>query len=289
MRTSVSDSVSGEPRFDAAVMPDHPSDGLPPAPFDRVAEAAGTNVARHGHHPAVATLEVFVAAYVALTAVLLAVGVLITRWWVPSGFGHWDESVNRWFADHRTALLNHVTAVATFMANTGAVVALAVVAALVMVLLRRWRNALILGVALVLEVTVFLSITFTIARPRPDVVRLDSTPSTASYPSGHIAASLVLWGAVALCAVTFSRARAVAVLAWCIAVLAPLTIGFARVYRGMHHWTDVTAGALLGVAALTAGVLAERATSAAAAARQQRRPPLSNDRGRATGQVEVTR
>jgi undecaprenyl-diphosphatase len=289
MRTSVSDSVSGEMHFDADAMSDHPRDGLPPAPFDRVAEAAGKRAARHGHRPAVATLEVFVAAYVALTAVLLALGVLITRWWVPGSFGHWDESVNRWFADHRTSVLNHVTAAATFMANTGAVVAIAVVAAVVMVLLRRWRNALILGVALVLEVTVFLSITFTIARPRPDVVRLDTTPSTASYPSGHIAASLVLWGAVALFAMTFSRASAVAVLAWCIAVVAPLTIGFARVYRGMHHWTDVTAGALLGVAALTAGVLAERATSAAAAARLPRREPMSDDRGRATGQMEVTR
>jgi undecaprenyl-diphosphatase len=288
MRASLSESVAKQARADAGAISDTATDGFPPAPFDRMADATGRNVARRGQFPPVATLEVFVAAYVTLTAVMLAVGTLITRWWVPSGLGHWDESVNQWFADHRTPFLNHVTAAATFMANTGAVVVIAAVAAAVMLLLHRWRNALVLGVALVLEVTVFLSITFTIARPRPDVVRLDSTPSTDSFPSGHIAASLVLWGGVALCALTFRRRRVAMVVAWCIAVMAPLAIGFARVYRGMHHWTDVGAGGFLGLAALTAGVVAERATSAAVAARARRREPLSDDRGAATSSVEVT-
>jgi hypothetical protein len=37
-------------------------------------------------------------------------------------------------------------------------------------------------------------------------------------------------------------------------------VGFARVYRGMHHLTDVLAGALLGVGALTVALVAVRVT-----------------------------
>jgi undecaprenyl-diphosphatase len=288
MRASLSDSVPNLARSDSSAISNAAGDGYPAAPFDRIAVATGRNVARRDQFPAVATLEVFVAAYVTLTVLMLAVGTLITRWWVPSSLGRWDEGVNRWFAGHRTPFLNHVTAAATFMTNTAAVVVIAAVAAAVMVLLHRWRSALVLGVAIVLEVTVFLSITFTIARPRPDVLRLDSTPRTDSFPSGHIAASLVLWGAIALCALTVPRRRVAMVVVWCIGVVPPLAIGFARVYRGMHHWTDVAAGAFLGLAALTAGVVAERATSAAVAARAERRERWSDDRGSATSGVEVT-
>jgi membrane-associated phospholipid phosphatase len=56
--------------------------------------------------------------------------------------------------------------------------------------------------------------------------------------------------------VTTNRfARAVA---WGPGVALPALIAFARVYRGMHHPTDVLAGAILGVLALVAGVLAAR-------------------------------
>jgi undecaprenyl-diphosphatase len=279
MITSVSDSVSGgDAGFDPEAASDEDDDRAP-SPLDTAAEFVGTNVARRGNHPAVATVAVLVGAYAVLTLIMLTVGTMLTHWWVPSALGHWDEAVNRWFAGHRTPFLDHVTAAATFMANTVAVVVLALIAAVVMVLLRRWRNALVLAVALVLEVTVFLSTTFAVGRPRPNVVRLDSTPTTASFPSGHIAASLVLWGAIALCVTTFHKQRVLAVLVWCIAIVAPLAIGFARVYRGMHHWTDVAAGAFLGLAALTSGVLAERATSVAMAARRYEAQPSAPDAG----------
>jgi undecaprenyl-diphosphatase len=225
--------------------------------------------ADESHHPALVPVELTVTAYLALTALFLAVGTAINHLWVPSALGHGDDWVSRWLAAHRTPVFDHVTALATFMANTFQVVGVAAVVGAVLLLVHRWREALLLAVSLVLEVTVFLSVTYVVGRPRPDVPRLDSTPSTASFPSGHIAASLVLWGAIALCIASLVRWRAVRVAAWCVAVVIPVMIGFARVYRGMHHLTDVIAGALLGAGALTAGILVVRVTSVVAERRSE--------------------
>jgi undecaprenyl-diphosphatase len=300
MTISASDSVSpgGETRFDSSAIADgrraRHQDGAPATKLDPFAARVGARVGARSHHPAVATVEVVISAYVVLSVLMIAVGTVVSHWWAPSALGRWDESVNRWFAGHRTGLINHVTAAATFMADTGAVVGIALVAAVIMVILRRWRNALVLAVALLLEVTVFLSTTFTVARPRPAVPRLDSTPSTASFPSGHIAASLVLWAAVAFCVMTWRRQRVLAVLASCIAVVAPLTIGFARVYRGMHHVTDVVAGGCLGLGALTAALVAERATSVAIVVRGEHRrrrsvEPAVVEGARVKNRMEVAR
>jgi membrane-associated phospholipid phosphatase len=127
----------------------------------------------------------------------------------------------------------------------------------VLVLVRRGRlaDAAIVVVALAFELAVFLSTTFVVGRPRPDVVRLNRTPSTDSFPSGHTAATFALYGALALLATRPPAPPARRIVAWSAVVLLVALVGFARVYRGMHHVTDVLAGAALGAIALVSAVL----------------------------------
>jgi membrane-associated phospholipid phosphatase len=198
--------------------------------------------------------------YVALTAIMLAIGVLLTHV-LQHSVGRWDEHVNHWFAARRTTAWNDVTAVATSAINTVPVVLAAAVIVGVLSLRRRWREAAFLTLALVLEITVFLSVTFVIARPRPHVARLNSTPSTSSYPSGHTAAATVLFvGGVLIvyCCTHNTLARVLSVVA---AVLAPILVGFGRVYRGLHHPSDVIVGFVFGLACLFVAALAVRRAS----------------------------
>ena len=85
---------------------------------------------------------------------------------------------------------------------------------------------------------------------------MNSTPSTSSFPSGHTAAATVLFVGIVLIATWDIRRTWVRVLTIALAVIATMVVGFGRVYRGMHHPTDVTVGALLGVACLTVAILA---------------------------------
>ena len=63
-----------------------------------------------------------------------------------------------------------------------------------------------------------------------------------------------------------------------------LTVAFARTYRGMHHVTDVVAGALLGVGALAASAFAVRVVIAVGDA-PPGAPPVGVPDAPATGPV----
>jgi undecaprenyl-diphosphatase len=232
-------------------------------------DLASSWVERTGTRHAPRTIAgAYLVAWAVLAAGITAIGLLLTKAVLSDGHGRWDETVNRWLADHRIESLNRLTSVATFMANTMPVVVLLLVVTVVLLLRRRLREALFLVGALGFELTVFLTANFLVDRPRPDVPRLDSTPSTSSFPSGHIAATLALWCGTALIVNATVRSRVVRVLAWVIAVLVSASVAFARVYRGMHHVTDVCAGVTLGIGSLAASTFAVRVVSAVIAERR---------------------
>jgi membrane-associated phospholipid phosphatase len=65
------------------------------------------------------------------------------------------------------------------------------------------------------------------------------------------------------------RSRGAAIALWAVAIALPLIVAASRMYRGMHHPIDATAGALMGLAALAIALFATRAAGTAAAARRE--------------------
>lgn len=158
-----------------------------------------------------------------------------------------DRSVEEFFVDHRTPMWNSVTHLFSQVADTTTVIVIGLVA-LVTGLLRKIRNGLIiLAVGLIAEVLMFLAITALVSRPRPDVVRLDGAPPTSSFPSGHTFATVVLWGSLAIVAVRAEWRQWLQRIMLVLAFAVPLLVGLSRIYRGMHHPTDVVASIVLGV------------------------------------------
>src|SRR3712207_7042639 len=85
--------------------------------------------------------------------------------------------------------------------ETITVIAIGLVAfVLLRVRLTRWREPVYLAVTLIGEVTIFVSTTLLVDRARPPVRHLDSAPPTSSFPSGHTAASVALYGGLAVLA-----------------------------------------------------------------------------------------
>jgi membrane-associated phospholipid phosphatase len=136
-----------------------------------------------------------------------------------------------------------------------------------------WREVELVVVALTIEVSVFLLSTLAVDRPRPDVRRLDVSPPTSSYPSGHTAAAIALYVGLAIVVSSLTRSRVLRVIAWTLAFLLPVAVGLSRLYRAMHHPTDVLASVLLGAAALTIALLAARTSSAIIQSRRPERVP----------------
>ncbi len=111
---------------------------------------------------------------------------------------------------------------------------------------RRWWFAVIPAIAISLQAAVFVAATLVTGRPRPDVPHLDPAPPTSSYPSGHVGASVALYASFAIMATTIERSwLRRTVIAVCSVI--PILVAYARLYRGMHHLSDVIIGALNGL------------------------------------------
>ena len=124
---------------------------------------------------------------------LIAIGLLLTHV-LDGSVGRWDASANRWLASHRTDTLNSITSSLTLAINTAPVIGVAVVVVAVLVWRHRLREALLIVFGLILEITVFLSVN-TIGGSTPStIVRLNSTPTTSGFPSGHAAAARLAGG-----------------------------------------------------------------------------------------------
>lgn len=108
-----------------------------------------------------------------------------------------------------------------------------------------WWWASVPAVAVALQAAVFMSSALVVGRERPEVDRLDEAPPTSSFPSGHTGAATAFWLSAALLARRIEhRAVRVGVVVVCLAV--PALVAFARLYRGMHHPSDVIVGFLNG-------------------------------------------
>jgi membrane-associated phospholipid phosphatase len=192
----------------------------------------------------------FVVAYAALCVVFIGIGELITHPLRNSAVQRLDLHIEQWLADHRTPWLNTATYIGSELADTVVKIAVtAIVAGTMLAVWRRWLEPLMVSVALVLEAAVFITTTWTVGRPRPDVQRLETSPIGSSFPSGHVAAAMV-YGAIAVVVCWHTRRTWLRVLAFTVVGLVAIFAGFSRMYRGMHHLTDVIAGALLGAAAV---------------------------------------
>jgi membrane-associated phospholipid phosphatase len=184
-------------------------------------------------------------------AVLVGIGLLLTRVLDGTGFEGTEDHVNTALADGRTKPLNDLTYIFSGLGNTGASVgALLVVAVVMRLVLKRWRESIFLVVAVSAQALVFLCVQLTISRQRPAVKRLDSSPPTSSFPSGHTGAATALFVASAVLVAWFVRRRWVRILGVTVLVAVPLLVAYGRLYRGMHHPTDVVAAFLNGLACI---------------------------------------
>lgn len=163
-----------------------------------------------------------------------------------------EDKVNTGFEGMRTHSLTVLSWFASEAGNTGTVIAVTLVSCLGLLWIPRlpmWRQAAFLALAVSLQSLVFLVITVAVDRHRPEVHRLDGSLPTSSYTSGHTGAATAVYGGLAVLALSRLRSPWRRVVAGAL-FLIPIVVGLARLYRGMHHPTDVVGGLVNGGLAL---------------------------------------
>lgn len=226
-----------------------------------------------GRHPITVFVAVMLAGYLALSGLTILLGLLLMDVVLPfDGLGHDDEHVNLVLAAHRSGLLNTASDVMSKIADVYAIPAVVAVAVLAAAVRRHWRIAGFVLAAIAVEAAAYRVTTLVIERHRPRVAHLDQLPMMASFPSGHVAASVAVFVGVTLVITSRFRNPALRAVCWTLALAIPPLVALSRMYRGMHHPSDTIAGLLLGAGALLVALAAARCAGAVAQRRHRRRP-----------------
>jgi membrane-associated phospholipid phosphatase len=181
-----------------------------------------------------------------------------------------DERFPEWLAGHRTPFRNDVSFYGSLIGDAPVLVSIVVGVVLGLVLTKRWRTASFVAQAGMVEFAVYGLAVLFITRLRPDVVRLDDLNNSHSFPSGHVAASTAIYGALALLLAAHFKALPLRIAIWSVAAALPIVVALSRMYRGEHHPIDVAAGALMGVGAILVALFAVRTARAVAEVRAEK-------------------
>lgn len=197
---------------------------------------------------AVRLLGVITTSCVAVFAVLA--GLVASHWPVlmagdqaAERAAHADVLAQQWLLSAAKA--------ATAIGSPVAVNVVAAVVALVLLVVRWWRAAVVVALARVGELVCESAVKVLVARPRPTLVDPVASASGYSFPSGHAGGSAAVYGALMLVGVGVVARWARLSLVTGAAVLVG-AVAVSRVLLGVHYPSDVAAGVVLGLAWVTA-------------------------------------
>lgn len=163
-----------------------------------------------------------------------------------------EDSADEALAERRGPVATGITDWFSALASTQAIIGVTVLCVVGLLVLPRVAlrtEALFLGASVAAQSAVFLAVTAFVDRPRPAVPHLDAAPPTSSFPSGHVGASLALYGGLAVIAVLRMRRPWRHATAGLLLMIPP-AVALSRMYRGMHYPSDVAGGLLNSAATL---------------------------------------
>ena len=174
-----------------------------------------------------------------LTAMMIGLGLLITHRLAHLWPLALEDQAVRAVVAERTPTLDRVSNVVSLIAYTqGLALAMIVVGCAMRIVYHRWREFFFLAAAMLAQLEMFSITARVVARHRPPVRRLDDFPVMQSFPSGHTAAAVALYGGIAVILAMHARRKTHAAVWWVLLLLIPIAVAISRVYRGMHYPSD---------------------------------------------------
>jgi membrane-associated phospholipid phosphatase len=190
-------------------------------------------------------------AWAGLLIVVTAAGLLLVGPLEDGRIVRWDLDVEQWFADHRTSTLNTLAEAGTWLAETITVPVVLLIAVVI-----AWRVSsnvaapAFLAVAVGGEKLLYLVSSLIVGRDRPPVPTVGTSYATSSFPSGHVASAITLYGGIALL-IALRRTAAARILLLAVAGVIAAIVAACRMYAGFHFPSDCVAGVIVGVVWLT--------------------------------------
>jgi undecaprenyl-diphosphatase len=179
-----------------------------------------------------------------MVAVVIALGIAVEA---GAHLVSFDRAANQTVHNHAADPVTGWAFVITTLGSTYVLIAVALAGALGLALRGRWRSGVVLILAYVVTDLTVALVKLLVSRPRPDANLTEA--GGFSFPSGHSAMSMVVYGCLAFALARTVRGfpRVAFALAGGLLVVA---IGLSRIYLGVHYPSDVIAGWTTGAAIL---------------------------------------
>jgi len=159
-----------------------------------------------------------------------------------------DTTVLRWFAAHRTPLLDSIMLEITFLGTGTVVLMLVAISGMFLWLTKHKYSALLLLISTTGGILMNNLLKAGYGRPRPQVVEWGTQAMSWSFPSGHAMSAAVVYGTVAYLAARLQARRLHRFVTLLFAAIVILLISISRLYLGVHYPSDVIAGVIIGLA-----------------------------------------
>lgn len=180
-------------------------------------------------------------------------GVFGSGWLLP-----WDASAAAGFQSLRTPGLTHVMALASWLGDPRLLVVASLGLGVALLAFARRREFLIAAAVLIGGATLHLALKAAIERPRPAGAWLAAAHGY-SFPSGHTVGAVLFYGLLAyLGARMAARGGTGRYLYIALGAVIILAVGASRVYLGVHFFSDVLGGWVVGAFWLSACLTAAR-------------------------------
>jgi membrane-associated phospholipid phosphatase len=184
-----------------------------------------------------------------IALIMIFVFVYLTREVVENETYQLDLSINTWATSLRNPILTQAMKTASDIGMIGGIFIMGLVLTY-FVYLQKIHLFFGLFVASVGAALTTYCIKLMIARDRPELVGRLVTESGFSFPSGHATTAFVAFPILAMIVYLnpeiphFLKYTSAVVL-----VLFAFVVAFSRIYLGVHYFTDVVAGAVVGLSA----------------------------------------
>jgi undecaprenyl-diphosphatase len=167
-----------------------------------------------------------------------------------------DVRVEEWVAGQMPGWVEWLARPFTWVGGIVGVALLVGIVGLALVRAGRRSDALLLAVAALGVQVIVVVLKSVYERPRPDAGSPIDLPHSTSFPSGHAATGIAMFGALALIAAGRARSPAAAAGMLVLGFSIGVGVGVSRIVLNVHFVSDVLAGFCVGLAWLCVCLLA---------------------------------
>lgn len=178
-----------------------------------------------------------------ISAVLFAMLAVYISAGISVGFEGWIYSQA---VEHMSPVMTGIVKGVTHIGDATVVIAFCLL--LIMTPKSRRTIALPVSSAVILSTSLNIVLKEIFARERPDILRLINETSY-SFPSGHAMINASLYTMLILLIFKFIKSASRKFMLSSLCVILTLSIGFSRVYLGVHYAGDILGGWIIGFAA----------------------------------------